>query len=317
MVLLRGIGTRFLHLFAVLFAVGFFVFLLLDFLPGDPAEVIASAGTNPSPEAVEELRTALGLDRPLHERYFDWLSEALRGDLGVSYRTGQEITSMIWTRLPVTFQLVVMAEVFALAVAIPAAVVSAQRRGSRVDKSVTFLTFGLQSTPNFIVAIVLILVFAVNFGVLPATGYSPLADGVAANLRTVAIPVVALGASLIPVYTRLLRNDMIRVLQEDYILMARGMGLTRQTILLRYALKPSMPTLLTVVGINIGTLIGGSIIVELICGIPGLGTLLFSGITNRDYLLVQGVVLFIAAAYVVANAVVDLVYTLLDPRVEI
>jgi peptide/nickel transport system permease protein len=313
---LRIVGARVGHLAAVLLGVSFLVFVLLDLLPGDTAEVIVASSDNPTPGAVEEIRRELGLDQPLLWRFVLWLGDAVQGDLGQSYRTSQTVVEAIGDRLPVTVELLVLAEIVSLAVAVPVAVMAARRRDGVFDRVTAFFTFGLQSIPNFMVALVLILVLAVQLSLLPALGYVPISEGLADNLMSLTIPTLALAAGLIPLYLRVLRNEMIRTLQEDFILMARAEGLRNRTILFRYALKPSLPTLITVVGINIGTLVGGALIIELISGIPGLGTLLFSAINNRDYVLVQGIILVVAAAYVVANFLVDLFHSLLDPRVR-
>ncbi len=313
---LKIVGTRVAHLAAVLLGVSFLVYVLLDLLPGDTAEVIVASSDNPTPGAVEAIRHELGLDKPLLVRFVLWLGNAVTGDLGHSYRTSQTVVEAIGDRLPVTLELLVLAEVVSLAVAIPVAVIAARHRDGIVDRITAFFTFGLQSIPNFMVALVLILLLAVQLGMLPAIGYVPLSEGVGENLMSLTIPTLALAAGLIPLYLRVLRNEMIRTLQEDFILMARAEGLGSWTILFRYALKPSLPTLITVVGINIGTLVGGTIIIELISGIPGIGTLLFSAINNRDYVLVQGIILVVAAAYVIANFAVDLFYSILDPRVR-
>lgn len=313
---LRIAGLRLMHLLAVLLGVSFLVYAMLDLLPGDTAEVIVASSSNPSEGAVEEIRQQLGLDQPLLVRFFQWLGSALTGDLGSSFRTGQAVTAAIAERLPVTLQLMLMAEIVSLAIAVPLAVAAAKGRDTAFDKVTAVITFGLQSIPNFVVALVTIVIFSVTLGWLPAIGFVPMGEGVIPNLMSLAIPTLALASGLIPLYTRVLRNEMIRVLQEDFILVARSQGLTSRTVLFRYALKPSLPTLVTVVGINIGTLVGGTIIIELISGLPGIGTLLYSGINNRDYVMVQGVILFVAATYVVANFLVDMFYTILDPRVS-
>ncbi|MDO5500270.1 MAG: ABC transporter permease [Propionibacteriaceae bacterium] len=313
---LRLFAARAAHLLFVLFGVSFLVYLLLDLLPGDTAEVIVASSSNPSPDAVEQIRAQLGLDQPFFVRYLDWLGGALTGDLGVSYRTGETVVASIASRLPVTLELLILAEVVSLLIAIPLAVFAAQRRDTVFDRATAVFTFGLQSVPNFVVALVMIVVFAVVLRLLPALGFVPLEVSVAGNLKSMIIPVAALSSTLIPLYTRVLRNEVIRTLQEDFILMARAAGIKPLDILFRYTLKPSLPTLITVVGINIGTLLGGTIIIELISGLPGVGTLLYTAINTRDYVLVQGIVLFIACGYVLANFLVDLLYTYLDPRVQ-
>lgn len=313
---MRGLWTRLAHLIFVLFGVTLFVFFLLNFLPSDPAEIIAGASGNTATESVDEIRKNLGLDRPVIERYVDWLGNVAHGDLGKSYRTNQPVLEAIKQPLPVTLELVLLTEILSLVIAVPLAVICAYRRDGRFDKATTITTFGLQSIPSFVTSLLLIYIFAVGLGWLPAIGYTRLSDGVVENLRTLAIPAMALSSALVPVYFRVLRNEMVRTLQEDYILMARAEGIPPRVILFRYALRSSMPTLVTVVGINIGSLVGGTLIVELISGVPGMGRLLFEAISNRDYLMVQGVILVIASAYVLANFIVDVSYPLMDPRVR-
>lgn len=313
---MRIFAIRLAHLIGVLLGVTFFVYILMDVLPGDTAEVIVASGDSPSAEAVEAIRQELGLDKPLIERYFAWLFGLFQGDLGTSYRTGEAVLSAVADRMPVTLQLLIMAEVVSLAVAIPLATIAANRRDSWLDKVIAVFTFGIQSLPNFMVAVLLVFFLAVQLKVLPAIGYVPLSEGVWASIKSLTIPTLALSSGLIAVYLRILRSEMVRTLQEDYILLARSVGLSPFTILTRYALKPSLPTLITVVGVNIGHLVGGTIIIELISGLPGVGTLLFSSINSRDYVMVQGIILLIATTYVVANFLVDMFYTMLDPRVR-
>lgn len=313
---MRTTLIRLAHLVGVLFGVTFLVYLLLDMLPGDPAEVIVASSDNPTPEAVAALRHEMGLDHPLIVRYLHWLGDLFHGDLGQSYRTGQSVLSLVSGRLPATLELLVLAEVVSLAVAIPLATIAASKRDSLFDRIVAVVTFGLQSLPSFMVAILLIFSLAVQLKLLPAIGFVPLSDGIGASLKSLTIPTLSLASGLVPVYLRILRTEMVRTLQEDFILLGRAVGLSPFTILTRYALKPSLPTLITVVGVNIGFLVGGTVVIEQICGLPGVGTLLFTSITNRDYVVVQGLILLIASTYVVANFLVDVFYTILDPRVR-
>ncbi|MFI9628784.1 ABC transporter permease [Streptomyces sp. NPDC052042] len=313
---MRTALIRVAHLAGVLLGVTFLVYVLLDMLPGDTAEVIVASSDQPSPEAVEAIRHNLGLDQPLLVRYVHWLGALFQGDLGQSYRTGQSVLGAVVDRLPVTLELMVVAEVVSLAVAIPLAAIAANRRDSVRDRIIAVFTFGMQSLPHFMVALLLVFLLAVKLKLLPAIGYVPLQDGVMENIKSLAIPTLALSAGLIPLYLRVLRTEMVRTLQEDYILLARSIGLRSGTILTRYALKPSLPTLVTVVGVNIGVLVGGTVVIELISGLPGVGTLLFTSINARDYVMVQGLILLIASAYVVANFFVDMLYTFLDPRVR-
>lgn len=302
-------------LIGTLLAVSFFTFMLVSLLPGDPAVLILGSG-GVSPEAVAALRLELGLDRPLLVRYLDWLGSALTGDLGRSPMTGQAVMDAILARLPVTIQLGVMAIVIALVLAVPLAMLSAYFAGSRLDRAISGIGFALMSVPGFMMAIFLILIFAVNLGWLPATGWIPFSVSPGANLRSALLPALSLAMIELALYMRLLRTDLIDTLQQDYITLARAKGLPSWRIMTRHALKPSSFSLLTVVGLQLGGVISGAIIVEEIFALPGVGRLLYQSILQRDLLMVQGIVLFIATAYVLVNFVVDLCYSLLDPRVR-
>lgn len=314
--MVRMFGLRLLQLGVVLLAVSVLVFLLLELLPGDTAVAIAGKGGDASPEAVEAIRQQLGLDRPLPVRYLDWLGGVLSGDFGASYSTGQPVLEALANRVPVSFQLIALAEVISLAVAIPLATYVGQKRDSLVDRVVAMICFGAQAIPNFMLALLLILVLAVTLSLLPAVGYVPMSEGFVPSMKSVLIPALALSGTLIPVYVRILRNELIRTLQEDFVLVGRALGIPRRTLLVRYALKPASPTLITVVGVNIGALLGGTVIVEVISGIPGIGSLMLTSIETWDYVMVQGVVLVVAAVYVLANFAVDLLHLAVDPRVR-
>lgn len=302
-------------LIGTLLAVSFFTFMLVSLLPGDPAVMILGAG-GVSPEAVAALREELGLDRPLLVRYFEWLGNALSGDLGRSPMTGQAVMDAIMARLPVTVQLGVMAIVIALVLAIPLAMLSAYYAGSRLDRVISGAGFALMSVPGFMMAIFLILIFAVNLGWFPATGWIPVSVSPGANLRSALLPALSLAMIELALYMRLLRTDLIGTLQQDFIMLARAKGLPSWRIMLHHALKPSSFSLLTVVGLQLGGVISGAIIVEEIFALPGVGRLLYQSILQRDLLMVQGIVLFIATAYVLVNFLVDMCYSLLDPRVR-
>ena len=311
----RLIGKKLLTLIPVLLAVSLLTYLLLSLLPGDPA-LLVLGGQAGSAETIAAVRAELGLDRALPLRYLSWLWAALQGDLGTSYITRQEVTGAILERLPVTLEIMGLSLLMALVIAIPLGVFSAYRVGGRFDKSVTVATFGLLAMPNFIFALILILVFSVGLGLFPATGWSRLSDGLLDNLRAAFLPALALAVSNIAVFTRLLRTDMIATLQEDHVTLARAKGLPTSRILFRHALRPSSFSLLTVAGLQVGTLLSGAVIIETIFALPGVGRLLFDAINSRDLLMVQGVVLLLAVTYVLVNFVVDLLYTFLDPRIR-
>ena len=312
--MLGFIARRFLYLVPVLVAVSLLTFLIASLLPGDLAYVIL--GDQATPEKVAALRHDMGLDEPIWWRYLSWLGHVLQGDFGRSFRTGQTVLQAVTERLLVSLELMMLAELGALAIGIPLAIACAVRSGSAFDRFMTGSAFGMLSVPAFLSAILLIYLFAVELRWLPATGYVPFAEDPLGNLRCFVLPALTLALGEWPVLMRVLRSDMISTLQEDYIAMARAKGLKPSRILLVHALKPSSLTLVTVTGINIGRLIGGTVIVESIFVLPGIGRLLLGAIYTRDLIILQGVVLFVAFGYVLMNFVVDMLYAVLDPRIR-
>lgn len=302
-------------LIATLLAVSILTFLMTSLLPGDPALQILGA-ENATPEAIAAVRSELNLDDPLPVRYLHWIGDALTGDFGRSYRTNEPVSQAIIERLPVTAEIGILAIVIALAIAIPVGMLSAYRAGTRTDKVISSTSFGLLAVPNFMVAILLILVFAVWLGVLPATGWVNFTDNPVQNLRSALLPALSLAVAEMAVYTRLLRTDMIATLQQDFVTMARVKGVSNRRILFRHALRPSSFSLLTVAGVQVGAIIGGSVVIETLFAVPGVGRLLLEAVLVRDLLMVQGVALVIAVSYVVVNFTVDILYSYLDPRIS-
>jgi peptide/nickel transport system permease protein len=312
--MLGFVARRLLYLLPVLFAVSLLTFLIASLLPGDLAYVIL--GDQATPDKVAALRHDMGLDQPIWWRYLGWLGHVLEGDFGRSFRTGQTVLQAVAERLPVTFELMLLAELAALVIGIPLAIACAVRAGSAFDRIVTGSAFGMLSVPAFLAAILLIYFFAVELRWLPATGYVPFSEDPLGNLRCFVLPALTLALGEWPVLMRVLRSDMIATLQEDYIAMARAKGLKPSRILLVHALKPSSLTLVTVTGINIGRLMGGTVIVESIFALPGIGRLLLGSIYTRDLIILQGVVLCVASGYVLINSIVDMFYAVLDPRIR-
>lgn len=308
-----GIANKVLRLVAVLFAISVLTFLLTQLLPGDPACQLLGPQCG-NKEAVARVQKDLELDKPLPTQYVHWVGGVAQGDFGRAYSSNQEVSQIIKQRFPVTLELLILAQVFALILAVPIAIYSAYRRGGWFDRTVTTLSFASLSTPQFVLAVVLVWLLAVKYHVFPATGLTHLSDDVGKNLKSMFLPSVSLALGIAAVYVRLLRSDMITTLQEDYILMARAEGLPPRRILLRHALRPSSFSLLTVAGINVGALIGGAVIIEYLFALPGLGSKLVESIFRRDYLVVQGIVLLVAAGYVIVNFAVDALYGALDPR---
>lgn len=312
--MLGFVARRLLYLVPVLLAVSLLTFLIASLLPGDLASVIL--GDQATPENVAALRHDMGLDQPIWWRYLAWLGHVLQGDLGRSFRTGQTVLQAVAERLPVSLELMLLAEVMGLLIGVPLAILCAARNGGPFDRLMTGAAFGMLSVPPFLAAILLIYLFAVQLGWLPATGYISFTEDPLGNLRFMVLPAFTLALAEWPGIMRVLRSDMIAALQEDYIALARAKGLKPSRILFVHALKPSSLTLVTVTGINIGRLIGGTLIVETIFALPGIGRLLVGALYTRDLIILQGVVLLVAAGFVLVNFIVDLLYAVLDPRIR-
>ena len=312
---LRRLQVQLLTLLVILLAATALTFFITNVLPGDAA--VAILGDSATPADIASLRTELGLDRNIVVRYVDWLSHALRGDLGKSYRTRENISTMIADRLPVTLELILLTQLIALAFAVPAGILAAYRSRTKVDSALATVSIGLLSTPAFVKGILLIYLMSVLLGWFPASGYKSLSDGLGANLHSLALPAMTLALAEFPVYMRLLRADMISTLQQDYILVARAKGLGVREILLGHALRPSSLSLVTVVGINLGRLVGGAVVIETLFALPGIGQMLVNAVYQHDQFVIQGVVLVIATGFVLINLLVDLMYAVIDPRVRI
>lgn len=313
--IVRVIVRRVLLAIPVIIGVTFITFCLLNLLPGDAAQSLL--GLNATPSAVHALEIKLHLNEPFFTRYWHWISQAAQGNFGDSLASGQSVSSIIAQRLPVSLELIGLAFVMSIGCAVPVAVLAARKPRSIVDRlSLAVSMVGL-STPNFIFAFALILIFAVKLKVFPALNYTPISHGLGANLRTMVLPAASIAFGLFCSYTRILRGDIVeRMVGEDYILAAQAKGLTPTRVLFRHALRNSLFGLLTLVAINLGTLIGSTVIIEQIFALPGIGSELFQAIDNRDIPIVFGIVTMLALIVVVANLITDLLYSVLDPRVR-
>ncbi len=311
---MRYVIGRFGHLVAVLFLVTVVTFLLVNVMPGDVAYDIA--GQEASEEEVQAIREDLGLNRPVVIRYVDWLFGMVTGDWGISYRTGEPVTEAILSRFPVSLELMIVAQLLAVLLAVPLGILSALRATGKVDRLVTVAGFFFLSVPSFMMAIILIYIFGLWLNWLPVTGYERISEGLWTNLRNFILPALSIALAEWTLLTRVLRADMIGVLQEDYISMARAKGMPMHRILWVHAMRPSSFSLITLLGLQVGGLIGGSIIIESIFALPGVGRLLVTAIFTRDFMIIQGCVTFIAVGYVLINFAVDMCYALLDPRVR-
>ncbi|MEL7206641.1 MAG: ABC transporter permease [Actinomycetota bacterium] len=310
---MRYIGTKAIQLVVVLLVVTFLTFLLINLLPGGPETVVSFGATE---EQIQDFRDQYALDDPLLQRYGVWLGNAATGDLGDSYVKNISVTELIGQRITPTLQLMLYATILALGISVPLGVLAAYKADSLFDRIANTTAFGLLSIPNFILAVLLVFLFAIRLGWLPATGYTPLGEDPVEHFRGMILPAFSLAAGQIAVYMRLLRTDMIATLQEDFIGVARAKGMPTRRILIQHALRPSSFSLLTVAAINVGQLIGGTIVIERIFAISGVGSLIVEAIFTRDYLVVQGTVVLVAVAFVVVNFLVDILYAIIDPRIR-
>src|SRR5258705_5423481 len=298
----------------VMAIVALFVFSLLYIAPGDPAVVIA--GDRASPAYVEPIRQSLGLDRPFRVQFGTWVWHILHGDLGTSIFTSLPVTALIGQRIEPTLSLMVITLLLTISIAVPLGVVAAWKAGTWIDRAImTFAVFGF-SLPVFVVGYVLAYVFALQFEWLPVQGYTPLSEGVWPWLQNLILPSIALGCVYIALIARITRASMLEVLQQDYIRTARAKGLGQRGILFVHALKNAAVPIVTMIGIGIALLIGGAVVTESVFAIPGLGRLTIDAILRRDYPVIQGIVLLFSFLYVLVNLMVDVTYTLVDPRIR-
>jgi peptide/nickel transport system permease protein len=312
--MLAYVVRRILATIPVMAVVALFVFSLLYIAPGDPAAVIA--GDQATPADVERIRQSLGLDRPFLVQFGDWVWNIIHANLGTSMFTGLPVTKMIAQRIEPTLSLMAVTLVLAISVAVPLGVVAAWRAGSLLDRTImAFAVFGF-SVPVFVVGYLLAYVFALELEWLPVQGYTPLSEGLWPWFQNLILPAIALGCVYIALIARITRAAMLEVLAQDYIRTARAKGLGQPGILFIHALKNASVPIVTVIGIGIALLIGGAVVTESVFVIPGLGRLTIDAILRRDYPVIQGVVVLFSFLYVLVNLLVDLVYTLLDPRIR-
>lgn len=309
--LLKRLG----ELVAVLLLVSLGTFLLVSLMSTDPAVTILGEGH--APEEYEALRDELGLNDPFWTRYVDWLGSALQGDLGESVTPPySDVMDRIASALPVSFELALLGLLIAIAVSVPLAMVSAYHAGGRLDRAVSAGTFGVLSVPSFLAGLVMIMIFANQLGWFPRAEWVRISEGLGQNLYHALLPAVTISLVEIATFTRVLRNDLMTTLQEDFILAAKAKGMSPVRVLVGDALRPSSFSLVTLLGISMGRLIGSTVIVEYLFALPGMGSLVVDSADTGDFTMVQGAVLVIAAIYVVSNALIDLSYGVLDPRIR-
>jgi len=308
------IARRIVTTIPVMAFVALFVFSLLYIAPGDPAAVIA--GDQASPADVERIRQSLGLDRPYLIRFGEWFFRVLQGDLGTSIFTSLPVTQLIGQRVEPTISLMVLTLIFAVIVAVPMGVIAAWKAGTLVDRFVVgFAVFGF-SVPVFVIGYVLAYFFSLRLDWLPVQGYTSISEGVWPWMRNLILPSITLGTVYIALIARITRATMLEVLQQDYVRTAEAKGVGRRDVLFLHALKNAAVPVVTIIGIGVALLIGGAVVTESVFAIPGLGRLTLDAILRRDYPVIQGVVLIFSFVYVLVNLAVDLIYTLVDPRIR-
>jgi len=312
--MLAYIVRRLFSTLMVMGIVGIFVFLLLHLSPGDPAAIIA--GDNATAENIARIRQRLGLDDPLPIQFVRWAGGVLQGDLGVSIFSNEPVLRLIGQRTEPTLSLAFTTIVVAVTLAITFGVVAAWKAGTIVDRLLMALSVVGFSVPVFVVGYLLIYFFAIQLRWLPVQGYTPIEEGIGPWIRNLVLPSIALGLAYTALIARITRTSMLEVLNEDYIRTARAKGVATRSMLLKHALKNAGVPIVTVVGIGIALLIGGVVITETVFNIPGIGRLVVDAISKRDYPIIQGVILIFSGIYVLVNLIVDLTYTLLDPRIR-
>ncbi|BBY76560.1 peptide ABC transporter permease [Mycolicibacterium parafortuitum] len=313
--ILRFVAQRLLYSAVVMFGVLVLVFALVHLVPGDPVRI--ALGTRYTPEAYEALRAASGLDRPLISQFFGYIGSALTGDLGVSFRNGDPVTVTLLERLPATLSLGLTGIVIALAIALPAGVYSALREGRASDAIVRVTSqFGV-SIPDFWMGILLIALFSTTLGWLPTSGYRPLFEDPAGWLRHIILPGLTVGVVAAAIMTRYVRSAVLEVASMGYVRTARSKGLAPRVVTFRHTVRNALVPILTITGIQLATLLGGVIVVEVVFAWPGLGRLVYNAVAARDYPLIQGAVLLIAALFLLINLLVDVLYAVVDPRIRL
>jgi peptide/nickel transport system permease protein len=312
--MLAYIARRLAATVLVMGLVGVFVFLLLHLSPGDPAAIIA--GDNATPEQIAAIRQRLGLDDPLPVQFVRWFGAVLHGDLGISIFSNEPVLKLIGQRIEPTLSLALTTITVAVTLAVTFGVIAAWKAGSLIDRTLMVISVLGFSVPVFVVGYVLIYVFAITLRWLPVQGYAPIGEGLGPWIERLVMPSIALGLAYVALIARITRASMLDVLAEDYIRTAKAKGVATHSMLLKHALKNAGVPIVTVIGIGVALLIGGVVITETVFNLPGVGRLVVDAISKRDYPIIQGVILLFSGVYVLVNLLVDLTYTLLDPRIR-
>ncbi|MDI3339954.1 MAG: ABC transporter permease [Sphaerobacter sp.] len=314
--MLRYVLRRLVSLIPVLLGISMVTFALIRLIPGDVVDLILGNEVAMGGERAAELRRLFGLDQPIYVQYLQWASDVVRGDLGHSLRTGKPVLGEILGRLPTTIELTLFSLVFALLIAIPMGIIAALKAGTRTEAGVQVLGLLGLSVPNFWLGTLLILLTSRYLGWFPAANYVPFSVDPWRNIQIFILPGIALGAALAAITLRMTRSSLLEVLNREYVTTARAKGVAERQVIVRHALKNAMIPVVTVVGIQVGRLLGGAIIIEQVFNLPGIGRLAIDAIQQRDYTMIQGVVLFTTLAFVLINLAVDLLYAFIDPRIR-
>ncbi|MGR3453744.1 ABC transporter permease [Pseudooceanicola sp.] len=312
--MLAFIGRRILVAIPTIVLISIFVFSLQQLLPGDP--ILAMAGEERDPETIEYLREKYGFNDPIPVQYVKWVSGVLQGDLGISLRSNQPVTELLLQKLPVTIQLAVMAMIFAIAIGVPMGIVSAVKKGTVLDYAANLIALSGLSIPNFWLGIMLILLVSVKWGLLPASGYVSPAEDFGRSITTMLMPAFVLGTALAATLMRHTRSAMLGVLKSDYVRTARAKGLNERRVILKHAFRNALVPIVTLMALLFGELIAGAVLTEQIFTIPGFGKLVVDAVFNRDYAVVQGIVLCTAVGFIIMNLLADAAYFALNPRLR-
>jgi peptide/nickel transport system permease protein len=291
-------------------------FIIVRSIPGDPVQVLLGADRRSTPEQIENIRRAYGLDQSYPVQYVRWLGHVLTGDLGQSLRTGRPLTQELGLRLPVTIQLTVFAAIIGMIPALVFGVLAAVKRNSKLDYLTTVTALAGISVPNFFLATLLVLLFSFQLRWLPNVGYRPFMEEPLQNLKLMILPALSLGLPFMAIVMRFTRSAVLEVMNQDYIRVARAKGMTQGRVIMRHVMPNAGIPVLTIAGIQVAALLGGTVIVEQIFGLPGIGRYIYEAIANRDYPVVQSVTLVMAAIFVTVSLIVDVLYAVLDPRLR-
>jgi peptide/nickel transport system permease protein len=298
----------------VLLVVSIVLFLLLNVMPGDAADSMSTMDA--TAEEVEALRESLGLNDPMYIQYLRWLKNVLKGDFGISFLNGASVTEKIVTRLPVTLELTLLAMLIAVAIALPMGVLSATHRNSAIDAIASFISMIGVAVPHFWLAMMLIIIFSVNLHWLPASGFTPISQGLGKNLIKMIMPAFSVGLGFAATVMRQTRSNMIDVLGTDYISTAKAKGMSKSVVVWKHGVRNALIPVITVIGMQTGRLFGGAIVVETLFGLPGIGTAIVQSIFSRDYQMTMGCVMMVAVIIILINTIVDILYVIIDPRVR-